>query len=209
VIAGDNWPQPVGCRWTTSSPACGSRICPQPVEIFRPRIHNHLTWSDGLSPAAPVDTIWTTSQSPGCGRKKVAESVEGGRNSAGIRTAGGRRGGAEGRRTSSGATRIGSGSALEGPHEAPLKRLGPLQSGSRAAPERRRFGSGPLRVGWGPPLNDSRIPSGRRPPRRPPKRRPDPSCRCPDRLVALSRSTPGVASSAFRNAEGRPADGSF
>ena len=33
-----------------------------------------------------MDTVWTTSQSPGCGREKVTESVEGGRNAAGIRT---------------------------------------------------------------------------------------------------------------------------
>ena len=85
-IAGDNWPQPVGCRWTTSSTAWGSSLCPQTVEIFRPRIHNRLTCSDRLSLAASVDGIWITSQSPGCGRKKVTTSVEEGRNPAGIRT---------------------------------------------------------------------------------------------------------------------------
>ena len=118
MIAGDNRPQPVGCRWTTSSPACGSRICPQPVDIFCPRIHNHLTWSDGPSPVAPVDTIWTTSQSPGCGRKKVTESVEGGRNPAGIRTAGARSAGLKRRRASGGsapdALRTGFGRAPNG-----------------------------------------------------------------------------------------------
>ncbi|CAM5738946.1 hypothetical protein SAFG77S_01381 [Streptomyces afghaniensis] len=89
-IAGDNRPQPVGCRWTTRCTACGSPRCPQSVEILRPRIHMPLSWSDGPSTAASVDTVWTTSQSPGCGREKVAESVESGRNPAGIRTAGDR-----------------------------------------------------------------------------------------------------------------------
>lgn len=79
-IAGDNRPQPVGRRWTTFCTPCGSFRRPQSVEIVRPRIHNRLTWSDALSAAHPVDTIWTTSQSPGCGRKKVPKSVEGGRN---------------------------------------------------------------------------------------------------------------------------------
>lgn len=35
-----------------------------------------------------MDTVWTTSQSPGCGREKVTESVEGGRNAAANRTPG-------------------------------------------------------------------------------------------------------------------------
>lgn len=168
-IAGDNRPQPVGCRWTTSSPACGSRFCPQPVEIFCPRIHKHLTWSDRPSPAAPVDTIWTTSQSPGCGRKKVTKSVEGSRNPAGIRTAGGGRAGGRGQRTSSGAAveglRIGSeglrsasrrateglGSALERAWTS-LGLLqsdsGSLRSTSGETGERCSLGTERRRTGW-------------------------------------------------------------
>lgn len=85
-MAGDNRLQPVGRRWTTSCTPCGSFLRPQSVESLRPRIHRGLTWSDGLSTAAPVDTIGTTSRSPGCGRQKVTESVESGRNPARIRT---------------------------------------------------------------------------------------------------------------------------
>lgn len=85
-IAGDNRPQPVGCRWTTSCTGCGTFLCPQPVEILRPRIHRQVTCPDRPAPRAPVDTVWTTSQSPGCGREKVTESVESGRNPAGNRT---------------------------------------------------------------------------------------------------------------------------
>jgi hypothetical protein len=84
--AGDNRLQPVGRRWTTSCTPCGSFLRPQSVESLRPRIHRGLTWSDGLSTVAPVDTIGTTSRSPGCGRQKVTESVESGRNPARIRT---------------------------------------------------------------------------------------------------------------------------
>jgi hypothetical protein len=87
TIAGDNPPDPVGCPWTTSCTGCGSSRCPQSVEIVRPRIHNRLTWSDGLSTGLPVETIWTTPQSPACGEEKVAESVESGRNAAANRTA--------------------------------------------------------------------------------------------------------------------------
>lgn len=87
-IAGDKRSQPVGCRWTTSCTACGSICYPQAVEILRPRIHSQVTWSDGPAPGAPVDTVWTTSQSPGCGREKVTESVESGRNPAVNRTPG-------------------------------------------------------------------------------------------------------------------------
>lgn len=113
-IAGDNGPQPVGCRWTSSSPACGSRIRPQPVDIFRPRIHKHLTWSDDLAATAPVDTVWTTSRSPGCGRKKVHKSVEGGRNLGGIRTAGVGFGGLKRWPPSAGSAREGLQGAPEG-----------------------------------------------------------------------------------------------
>lgn len=88
AIAGDNRLEPVGCRWTTSCTGCGPPPCPQSVEILRPRIHNRLTWSDRLSTGIPVDTIWTTPRSPGCGGEKVAESVESGRNPAGNRTPG-------------------------------------------------------------------------------------------------------------------------
>lgn len=87
-ITGDNRLRPVGHRWTTSRTACGSFLCPQAVESLCPRIHRRLTWSDGLSTVLPVEKIWTTSQSPGCGRKKVTTSVESGRNPAPIRTAG-------------------------------------------------------------------------------------------------------------------------
>lgn len=87
MIAGDNSLQPVGCPWTTPCTGCGSFCCPQPVEITRPRIHNRLTWLDPPSPGSPVDGVGTTSQSPGCGREKVAESVERGRNQAINRTA--------------------------------------------------------------------------------------------------------------------------
>ncbi len=86
-IAGDNRLKPVGRRWTTPCTPCGSFLRPQSVESGRPRIHKRLTWSDGHSTAPPVDTVWTTSQSPGCGRQKVTESVEGGRNRAPNRTA--------------------------------------------------------------------------------------------------------------------------
>lgn len=90
-IAGDNRPQPVGCRWTTPCTACGSFLCPQAVEILRPRIHRQVTCSDRPAPRTPVDTVWTTSRSPGCGREKVTESVESGRNPALNRTPGERR----------------------------------------------------------------------------------------------------------------------
>jgi hypothetical protein len=86
--AGDNGPQPVGCRWTTSCTACGSPLCPQSVEISCPPIHNRMTCLDGFPVAAAVDTFWTTPQSPGCGRKKLTESVESSRNPAGNRTRG-------------------------------------------------------------------------------------------------------------------------
>ena len=86
TITGDNRPEPVGRRWTTPSTVCGSLLRPQPVEIFRPRIHRRMTWPDDLSTARPVDTICITSRSPGCGREKVPESVEEGRNVAGNRT---------------------------------------------------------------------------------------------------------------------------
>jgi hypothetical protein len=86
-MAGDNRLQPVGRRWTTSCTPCGSFLRPQSVESLHPRIHRGLTWSDGLSTVTPVDTIGTTSRSPGCGRQKVTESVESGRNPARIRTA--------------------------------------------------------------------------------------------------------------------------
>jgi hypothetical protein len=138
-IAGDNRAQPVGCRWTTPSPACGSRIRPQPVDIFRPRIHNHLTWSDRLAPTAPVDTVWTTSRSPGCGREKVPKSVEGGRNPGGIRTPGVGFGGLEQWPTPAESAPVGLGKGFGGTPEG-------LQSGSRTAPG--RLGSGP-RYGCG------------------------------------------------------------
>lgn len=80
MIAGDNRPLPVGCRWKTLSTACGSPFRPQPVEIACPRIHNRLTWPDSAPSGSPVDRIGTTSRSPGCGREKLAESVEEGRN---------------------------------------------------------------------------------------------------------------------------------
>ena len=86
--AGDKSPQPVGCRWTTRAAGCGPECFPQPVEIARPPIHNHLSCPDTASPAWPVDGIWTTRRSPGCGRKIIAESVEDTRNLPGIRTAG-------------------------------------------------------------------------------------------------------------------------
>jgi hypothetical protein len=85
-MTGDNRLQPVGHRWTTSCTPCGSFLRPQSVESVRPRIHRGLTWPDGLSTAHPVDTIGTTSRSPGCGRQKVTKSVESGRNQARIRT---------------------------------------------------------------------------------------------------------------------------
>lgn len=80
--------RPVGCRWTTPRTPCGSFLCPQSVESVHPRIHRGLTWPDGPTTAPPVDTIGTTSRSPGCGRQKVPESVESGRNPARIRTDG-------------------------------------------------------------------------------------------------------------------------
>lgn len=85
---GTTAPQPVGQRWTTSCTACGSLPRPQSVEIRRPRIHNPLSWPDAFSPAHLWMTFGTTSQSPGCGRKKVGKSVEDARNRAGNRTAG-------------------------------------------------------------------------------------------------------------------------
>lgn len=78
----------MGCRWTTPRTPCGSFLCPQSVESVHPRIHRGLTWPDGPTTAPPVDTIGTTSRSPGCGRQKVPESVESGRNPARIRTDG-------------------------------------------------------------------------------------------------------------------------
>ena len=68
--------------------ACGSFLRPQAVDNGCPQIHSRLTWPDRPSRQPPVDTIWTTSQSPGCGREKVPESVEEGRNPACNRTAG-------------------------------------------------------------------------------------------------------------------------
>lgn len=81
------------------APACGppvdnsgaalwTRSCPQSVESLRPRIHNLLTWPDEHSAGSPVDTIWTTRQSPGCGRRKGHRSVENARTVSGNRTAG-------------------------------------------------------------------------------------------------------------------------
>jgi len=87
AIAGDNRREAVGRPWTTLRTAPGSLLRPQAVESLHPRIHRQLTWPDGLSTVLPVETIWTTSQSPGCGRKKVTTSVERGRNPARIRTA--------------------------------------------------------------------------------------------------------------------------
>jgi hypothetical protein len=86
---GTTTPQPVRYRWTTSCTGCGWLPRPQPVEIRRPRFHSPLSWPDAFSPAGLWTTFGTTSQSPGCGRKKVGKSVEDARNQAGIRTAGG------------------------------------------------------------------------------------------------------------------------
>ncbi len=91
-IAGDNRPQPVGGRWTTSCTGCGTSRFPQPVEIVRPRFHSPLSWAVGLEPASLWTQFGTTPQSPGCGRKKVTESVESGRNQASNRTPDGRGG---------------------------------------------------------------------------------------------------------------------
>lgn len=85
-IAGDNRPQPVGRRWTTRRPRCRSSRCPQPVEILRPRFHRPLSWAEAPSSASLWTQFGTTPQSPGCGRKKVTESVESGRNQAANRT---------------------------------------------------------------------------------------------------------------------------
>ncbi len=85
-FAGDNRPQPVGYRWTTRGPAWGRRSYPQSVEDLRPRFHRPLSWADVQEPACLWTQFGTTSQSPVCGRKKVAESVEEGRNQAGNRT---------------------------------------------------------------------------------------------------------------------------
>lgn len=87
-ITGDNRPRPVGGRWTTPCTACGASSGPQAVEIVRPPIHKRLSWPDRSWTAQPVDAIWTTPRSPGCGCKKVAGSVESDRNPADIRTAG-------------------------------------------------------------------------------------------------------------------------
>lgn len=90
-IAGDNCPQPVGHRWTTPCTGCGSPRCPQSVEIVRPRFHRPLSWAEARGEAALWTQFGTTPQSPGCGRKKVTESVESGRNQAGNRTPDGER----------------------------------------------------------------------------------------------------------------------
>ncbi len=121
-FTGDKRRRPVGCRWTTPRTPCGSFLCPQSVESVHPRIHRGLTWPDGPTTAPPVDTIGTTSRSPGCGRQKVTESVEGGRNPARIRTDG-----AEG--MTSERRRAASESGRGVPRRAPERRSG----GCRAA----------------------------------------------------------------------------
>ncbi|MDQ0788052.1 hypothetical protein QFZ64_003549 [Streptomyces sp. B3I8] len=139
-FAGENTLPPVGFPWTTVSTACGLPLCPQPVDILRPRIHRVLTCGDPLRAGSPVDTVGTTSRSPGCGRKKPAQSVEEGRNprpnsntggaagGVGASTGGasGRgRGGAVGRVKGGGAVPRGGGSVWPG--------CGALLQGARAA----------------------------------------------------------------------------
>lgn len=92
------WAEP----WTTLRTGCGQRVCPHPVEIVRPRIHSPLSCEDAQPPGSLWTQLGTTSRSPGCGRKKVGKSVEGGRNSTVNRTQGcwwdtGRRGWDRGR----------------------------------------------------------------------------------------------------------------
>jgi hypothetical protein len=90
-MLGDNRPQPVGCPWTTLCTACGSSPGPQAVEILRPRVHRLLTCPDAWPNGCLWTLLGTTSQSPGCGRRKVPESVERDRNQASNRTPGGAR----------------------------------------------------------------------------------------------------------------------
>lgn len=228
-IAGDNGPQPVGCRWTTPCTACGSFLCPQPVEILRPRIHSQVTWSDGPAPAAPVDTVWTTSQSPGCGREKVTESVESGRNPAVNRTTGerwttvGGRGPARvrcrfGSGPASDRPRIGSGPARnrlgiglgsardrprDSPESAPDRPRGRPAPGPAAAPARRAPASSPGAVAGPSPTAGSGSSSGSAAvASRPPR------CRAaPRRAAAPPRPAPGPGMT--EGAPGSPSGGAL
>lgn len=131
----------MGCRWTTPRTPCGSFLCPQSVENVRPRIHRGLTWTDGPTTAPPVDTIGTTSWSPGCGRQKVTESVESGRNPARIRTDG-----AEG--MTSERRRAASESGRGVPRRGPERRRGGCPAALPGAWDEARTRVGRRRRGW-------------------------------------------------------------
>ena len=116
-----NTAQPVGRRWTTARASLWTENDPQPVDIFCPLIPTLPTWTDDLSLHPPVDRIWTTPQSPSCGRHEPDESVENPAAQVTIRTAGpgrtvdqsGRRGRKRGGKSSR-ATAFGSPSAHRG-----------------------------------------------------------------------------------------------
>ena len=89
--AGDNGALPVGRQWTTSDAPCGRIFCPQAVDHCWPQIPRLLTWPDEVSAVAPVEAVWTTPWSPGCGGGILPRSVENPRSAACIRTPGSRR----------------------------------------------------------------------------------------------------------------------
>ncbi|TQJ54260.1 hypothetical protein FBY34_2027 [Streptomyces sp. SLBN-115] len=209
-IAGDKGPQPVGCRWTTPCTACGSFFCPQPVEILRPRIHSQVTWSDGPASTAPVDTVWTTSQSPGCGREKVTESVESGRNPAVNRTTGERWTTVGGRGPARVRCRFGPGSASDRPGSARDRPRDSPGSASDRPPRPPRADPAPspgAGAGQGPAAGSGSSPGAAAvAPRRPAPPRAAPPRAAPPRAAPPRAAPPRAAPrrAAPRNDGGRP-----
>lgn len=141
---------PVGRRWTTVNTSLWTKNDPQPVDIFCPLIPTLPTWTDDLSLGPPVDRIWTTPQSPSCGRHEPDESVENSPAQITIRTtdAGRSRENRGGRRSERGEK--GSPEADSGPWEPSSGRTPPTTKPRPPPGDRRGRGRGEPGRRYGP-----------------------------------------------------------
>lgn len=70
---------------------CGRPVRPQSVDLGYPHIHTPLSSEDTATAGLPVESIWTTPVSPGCGQTKRRDPVDNRTAAQGIRTGRGAR----------------------------------------------------------------------------------------------------------------------